>query len=139
MMHRSSHQRCSMKKGDLRNITKLTEKHLCQGLFFIAATLLKKRLWHRCFPVNFMKFLRKPFLQNTSGRLLLDVTCFAKVSLLLLKSCNMKVIITFRFIKKKLAHIKRSYHSFRVEIIVESVNLIEMPKQKIFITMMENN
>ena len=26
------------------------------------ATLLKKRLWHRCFPVNFAKFLRTPFL-----------------------------------------------------------------------------
>ena len=26
------------------------------------ATLLKKRLWHRCFPVNFEKFLRTPFL-----------------------------------------------------------------------------
>ena len=24
-------------------------------------TLLKKRLWHRCFPVNFVKFLRTPF------------------------------------------------------------------------------
>ena len=35
------------------------------------ATLLKKRLWHRCFSVNFAKFLRTPFLQNTSGRLLL--------------------------------------------------------------------
>ena len=35
------------------------------------ATLLKKRLWQRCFPVNFGKFLRTPFLQNTSGRLLL--------------------------------------------------------------------
>ena len=35
------------------------------------ATLLKQRLWHRCFPVNFVKFLRTPFLQNTSGRLLL--------------------------------------------------------------------
>ena len=23
--------------------------------------LLKKRLWHRCFPVNFVKFLRTPF------------------------------------------------------------------------------
>ena len=31
----------------------------------------KKRLWHRCFPVNFEKFLRTSFLQNTSGRLLL--------------------------------------------------------------------
>ena len=34
------------------------------------ATLLKRKLWHRCFPVNFAKFLRTPFLQNTSGRLL---------------------------------------------------------------------
>ena len=33
--------------------------------------LYSKRLWHRCFPVNFAKFLRTPFLQNTSGRLLL--------------------------------------------------------------------
>ena len=35
------------------------------------ATLLKKRLWQRCFPVNFVKFLKTFFLQNTSGRLLL--------------------------------------------------------------------
>ena len=34
-------------------------------------TLLKKRLWRRCFPLNLEKFLRTPFLQNTSGRLLL--------------------------------------------------------------------
>ena len=34
-------------------------------------SLLKKSLWHRCFPVNFAKFLRIHFLQNTSGRLFL--------------------------------------------------------------------
>ena len=38
------------------------------------ATLFKKSLWHRCFPVNFAKFLRTPFLQNTSGRLLLRIS-----------------------------------------------------------------
>ena len=38
-------------------------------LKFRPATLLKKRLWHRCFPMNFAKFLRTSFLQNTSGRL----------------------------------------------------------------------
>ena len=54
-----------------------TGKHLCQSLFLnevaglSSATLLKKRFWHRSFPVNFVKFLRTPFLQNTSGRLLL--------------------------------------------------------------------
>ena len=28
------------------------------------ATLLKRRLWHGCFPVNFVKFLRTPFLRT---------------------------------------------------------------------------
>ena len=28
-------------------------------------TLLKKRLWRRCFPVNFAKFLRTPFSDRT--------------------------------------------------------------------------
>ena len=36
-------------------------------------TLLKRRLWHRCFPVNFAKILRTPFLQNTTGQLLLSL------------------------------------------------------------------
>ena len=31
---RSSLQRCSMKKGVLRNVSKFTVKHLCQSLFF---------------------------------------------------------------------------------------------------------
>ena len=31
------------------------------------AALLKKRLWHRCFPVNLQKILRTLFLQNTSS------------------------------------------------------------------------
>ena len=31
------------------------------------ATLIKKRIWHRCIPVNFAKFLSTPFLQNTPG------------------------------------------------------------------------
>ena len=67
-----------MKKGILKNFAKFTGKHLCQGLFFSKvaglrpATLLKKRLWHRCFPVNFAKFLKTSFLQNTSRRLFLQ-------------------------------------------------------------------
>ena len=28
-------------------------------------TFLKKRLWHRCFPMNFAKLLRTPFLKST--------------------------------------------------------------------------
>ena len=63
--NRSSHRRCSLRKCALGNFAKYTGKHLCQSLFF-------ERLWHRCFHVNFAKFLRTPFLQNTAGRLLLQ-------------------------------------------------------------------
>ena len=61
----------------LKNFARFAGKYLCQSLFFNKvtdlrpATLFKKRLWHRCFSVHFVKFLRIPFLQNTSGRLLL--------------------------------------------------------------------
>ena len=64
---RSSHQRCYVKIGVLRNFTKFTGRHLCQSLFLNKvsglrlATLFIKRLWHKCFPVNFVKFLRTPF------------------------------------------------------------------------------
>ena len=61
-------QRCSLRKGVFRNFAKFTGKHQRQKLFF---NFIKKRLWRRCFPVNFAKFLRTPFVQNTSGRLLL--------------------------------------------------------------------
>ena len=36
-----------------------------------ACNFIKKESLYRCFPVNFAKFLRTPFLQNTSGQLLL--------------------------------------------------------------------
>ena len=42
---------------------KLWGLHLCLS----PATLFKKRFWRRCFPVDFAKFLRTLFLQNTSG------------------------------------------------------------------------
>ena len=32
---RSSHRRCSIKKGVLKNVTKFTGQHRCQSLFFI--------------------------------------------------------------------------------------------------------
>ena len=68
---RSSHWRCSVKGGVLRNIAKLTGKHLCQSLFFNKVAGLRHR--HACFPVSFAKFLRTLFLENTSGRLLLHI------------------------------------------------------------------
>ena len=64
------------KKSVLKNYTNLSGKHLCQSLFFNkvsglrSVTLLKKRLRHRRFPVNFAKILRAMFLENTSEQLL---------------------------------------------------------------------
>ena len=59
-----------LKISVLNNFAKLTGKHLCQNLFFnkVAglrpATFLQKRLWHRCFPVNFAKFVGAFFLEQ---------------------------------------------------------------------------
>ena len=70
-MCRNSHRRCSIRKDVLRNFAKSTGKHLCQRP--------TKKGWHSCFPVNFAKFLRTSFFQNTSGRLLLEVVYFLKI------------------------------------------------------------
>ena len=70
---RGSQQECSIKQVLLEN-SQNSQENTCARVFFkkvqglSPATLLKKRLWHRCFLVNFTKFLRTSFLQNTSGR-----------------------------------------------------------------------
>ena len=61
------------KKRVLKHFAKLIAKHLFQSLCFNniaslkAATLLKKILLHRYFPVNFSKFFRRTFIQINSG------------------------------------------------------------------------
>ena len=56
-----------LKKVFLKISQKFTGKRMCQSLLFnkVAgprpAALIKKRLWHGCFPVNFAKFLKTPF------------------------------------------------------------------------------
>ena len=73
-INKSERQKCSVRKAISQNSQGITCDRV--SLFNKVAglrptTLLKKRLWHRCFPVNFAKFLRKPFSQNAPGRLLL--------------------------------------------------------------------
>ena len=53
----------------------------------------KKRLWHRCFPVNFAKFLRHLFLQNTSGE------CFLKI-FPLIEDLTEKGLSSLKLLKK---------------------------------------
>ena len=52
----------------LKNFAKFTGKYLCQSLFFNKVAglqacnfILKKWLWYRSFPVNFVKFLKHLF------------------------------------------------------------------------------
>ena len=48
--------------------------HLCHFFIFFSFMpyfLLKKRFWHRCFPVNFVKFPRTPFFTENLRWLLL--------------------------------------------------------------------
>ena len=61
-------RRCSVKQVFLEIFQK-SQENICSWVSFLIklqglrpATLLKKRLWHSCFPVNFAKFLITPFL-----------------------------------------------------------------------------
>ena len=59
-------RRCSVKV--FLDISQNSQENNCARVPFLIkfqaspATLLKKRLWHRSFPVNFAKFLRTPIL-----------------------------------------------------------------------------
>ena len=64
---RSSHRGCSIKKAGLENFAICTRKHLSRSFFLIklqACNFIKKRLQHRCFPVNIAEFTRTPTLKN---------------------------------------------------------------------------
>ena len=63
-------QRCSVTKLFLE-ISQNSQENTCARVPF----LLKKRLWHRCFPVNFVKFLRTSFFIEHLWLLLLK-KCF---------------------------------------------------------------
>ena len=63
--------------GILRNFAKVTKKNTCAAASFLIklqvsdCKSIKKRLWHRCFPVNFAKFLRTIILTEHLRWLLL--------------------------------------------------------------------
>ena len=59
---------CSVKKVFLK-LSQNSQENTCVRASFLIQ--LQAGVWQRYFPVNFAKFLWTPFLQNTSGRLLL--------------------------------------------------------------------
>ena len=76
---RSSHRRVSVKKVFFE-ISQISQENTYARVSFLiklqasehqACNVVKIRLWHRWFPVNFVKFLRTPFLQNIFVRLFL--------------------------------------------------------------------
>ena len=71
-MYRSSRLEVFCKKDALRNF-KNSQENSCARVF-PPATLLRNRIWHRCFPVNFEKFLRTPFLTEHLLWLLVHVS-----------------------------------------------------------------
>ena len=72
------------------------------------ATLLKKRLWHRCFPINFVKLLITPFLsvtvilvQTLTSLYFHDTFCIVSCQFLVRNSCNsfcLKIQSLFDFV-----------------------------------------
>ena len=83
---RRSRSQMSYQIGVLENFAKFTRKHLCPSLFpntvagLRTVALLKKRLRHRCFSVNFAKFVRTLFFIEHLRWLLLTALDFSKVS-----------------------------------------------------------
>ena len=75
MRTRRSRSQMFSKIDVLQNFIEFSEKHMCQSPFFNnvvgwrPASLFLKKIRHMCFPVNFAKFLKAPFWQNSSVRL----------------------------------------------------------------------
>ena len=102
--NRSNRSKVFCEKGSPRNFAKFTGKHLWQSLFFnkVAglrpATLLKKRLWHWCFPVNFAKFLRTPFYTEHLWWLLLQKV-YLRIDFTQLRSSRLEVFCRKRVLR----------------------------------------
>ena len=72
LLSRSSHQRCSRKLAFLRILQNSLETPVLDSPFYKIlglrlASLLKKRLWYRCFPVNFAIYQELLFHRTPSG------------------------------------------------------------------------
>ena len=68
--------RCFLKLCKIHLKTSLLESLFNNVAGLMAWNFIKKRLWHRYFPVNFLQFLKKPYLQNISGWLHLLIPLF---------------------------------------------------------------
>ena len=71
-----------LKIGILKNIAIFTGKHLCWSIInkVLFNKFIKKRLQHRCFPVNIANFLKTVYFQGMAGLLVpLHFRCYLEM------------------------------------------------------------
>ena len=91
-------QSCSV-KNTLLGISQNSPENTSARLRF--ATLLKKRLWHGCFPVHFAKFLRNPIFQNTPASILFKFLSWNSFSVKISKIWKNRIRIHSHLVHKR--------------------------------------
>ena len=91
-------KRCSWKLRKINRKTPVLESFFNKVAGFWPVTLRKKRLQHRCFPVNFANFLRTFFFKEHLRWLLfvLEVKC---------QSCNFTSVLSITFVFEDFGHL----------------------------------
>ena len=108
--------------GALENFAKFAEKHRfsTKVTALQPSTLLKTRLWHRCFPVSFAKFLITTFSTEYPPWLLLYIKLYvlqlSKIVKIEMENCQKLCIIPFKdyavFLKVSLCSFTLILHFF---------------------------
>ena len=93
------------------------------GLSLLTKPARNQRLWHRCFPVNFTKLLRTPFLQNTSGRLFLSKTWLALQFSIFLVSSFIEDLLFITFQQKNEIKEENTLMEFKYLLFLSSIDL----------------
>ena len=101
-----------------------SQENTLVGLSLLIKPARNQRLWHRCFPVNFAKLLRTPFLQNTSGRLLLSKTWLAlQFSIFLVSSFIENLLLFITFQQKNEIKEENTLMEFKYLLFLSSIDL----------------
>ena len=88
-------------------ISQNSQENTCARVSILIKILIK-RLWRRCFPVKFAKFLRTSFLQNTSGLLLLNIWRY-----FMYFSWRVRSLLEYLFVKFRGFAINRTENYYR--------------------------
>ena len=84
---------CSLKFRSIHRKTPTQEALFVKVVSLQASNVMKKRLRHRCFSMNIVKFLRIPALKNTYEQLLLTILqhcCFPMIFAKFLRTSILK-------------------------------------------------